>query len=450
MSEKTLEEKVSNYIIKNQLFGKSDKLLLGLSGGADSVCLLHILLVLGYDVTAVHCNFHLRGDESNRDEHFCRDLCQRVGVEIDVVHFDTNSYSDENGISIEMAARELRYDYFSKKIREEGFDQVCIAHHNDDQIETFFINLMRGSGIKGLCGIPAKNGNVVRPLLCCNRKEILDYLSNCGEQYVTDSSNLTPDYLRNKIRLDVIPLLEDIKPSAKSDILTSMENLSEACKIYRWSVSRMEEEISFVKDGMLYISKEGLLRSPSPLSLLHETLCDCNFHRGQLIQIIENLDKVGSLFYSNQFVLTIDREYLVVSGIDEYLEKPLEMEFKDAFGRIRLPNGDAIDYRILDKSELKINKDPLFAYFDLEKLGTSIIIRKVKSGDWFIPFGMKGKKLVNDLLGDKKFNRIEKGRQLILESNGKIAWVIGVRSSELFKVSRNTVQVIEFRCVAPQ
>ena len=437
-----LNAKVSKFIADHQLMSKEDRLLLGLSGGADSVCLLLLLLDLGYNVSCVHCNFHLRGDESNRDEEFCRALCNRLSVDLDVVDFDTIQYATSKGLSIEMAARELRYDYFVKKMREFGYSKVCIAHHQDDQVETFFINLLRGSGMQGLCGIPVNNGFVVRPLLCCSRTDILSYVEKCGESYITDSSNLSTDYVRNQIRLELLPVLEKINSSSRMQILTTMENLREEQKIYKWSVCRMEEECSYVKDGMLYISKEGLQRSPSPLSLLHEILRDCGFNRSQMLQIISSLDRVGNMFYSNQFLLTVDREYLVVSGIDDVRRERLNYKLEGDAGRITFPSGDAIDYKILSAKELEINKDTRHAYFDYDKLGRDVVFRGVIDGDCFIPFGMKGKKLVNDLLGEKKMNRIEKARQLVMESKGKISWVIGVRSSEEFRVDERSETVV--------
>ena len=439
-----IKDKVLKFIEEKQLFSKGERLLLGLSGGADSVGLLLVLRELGYDVGCVHCNFHLRGDESARDEAFVRDLCDRLGVELYVVDFDTQGYCAEHGLSVEMGARKLRYDYFYKLMKEKGYDKVCIAHHRDDQIETFFINLLRGTGLRGLCGIPEKNDVVVRPLLCCSRDEVLEYLSNKGEKYVTDSSNLSTEYVRNKIRLELIPLLESINVSARKNIETSMLNLNEERRVYDWCVGRMEEELSFVRDGMLFVSKEGLQRSPSPLSLLHETLRECGFHRDQLVQMLYSIDNVGRRFYSSEYVVTVDREYLVVSGQEEGDFESISIVLDRKDGIVSLSDGTSLSYKIVKREGLEISKEPDYAYFDRQKLGNPLIIRKVKDGDSFVPFGMKGKKLVNDLLAEKKLNRTEKERQLLLESDGEIAWVIGVRSSERFKVDDTTEEVVIF------
>lgn len=438
-----IKSKVQAFIESNQLFCKSEKLLLGLSGGADSVSMLLMLQSLGYDVGCVHCNFHLRGSESDRDETFVRELCFRRGVELDVVDFDTLGYCSAHGVSVEMGARTLRYDYFFKLMQDKGYDKVCVAHHRDDQIETFFINLLRGSGLRGLCGIPVKNGKVVRPLLCCSRDEILEYLQKEGVSYVTDSSNESTEYMRNKVRLELIPILERFNMSSKKNIETTISNLQEEKQIYDWCICRMEEEVSFVREGMLYISKEGIERSPSPLSLLHEVLRECGFHRDQLVQMLSSIDKVGRRFYSGQYVVTIDREYLVVCGKEESDMESVSMVLDGNEGELPLPNGQSLKYKTVKSDSLEINKSPEYAYFDKQKLSNPLIIRKVKAGDTLKPFGMRGKKLVNDLLAEKKLNRIDKDRQMLLESDGEIAWVIGVRSSEDFKVDERSVDVVE-------
>ena len=213
--------KVEKYIAKHNLLTKEKSVLVALSGGADSVALLVALLKLEYRIEAVHCNFHLRGEESNRDETFVRELCQRRGVKLHVIEFDTTQYAKEKGISIEMAARELRYDAFEKLRKETGAGAIAVAHHMDDSAETILLNLVRGTGIKGLHGIQPKNGYIVRPLLCVGREEIIDYLKWRNEQFVTDSTNLTSDYTRNKIRLEIIPKLAEINPSIKENLSTA-------------------------------------------------------------------------------------------------------------------------------------------------------------------------------------------------------------------------------------
>ena len=236
--------KVENYIARHRLLTPGAKVLVALSGGADSVALLIALMKLGYRCEAVHCNFHLRGAESDRDEHFVQELCDSKGIRLNVTHFDTTAYAKENGISIEMAARELRYKLFEELRASSGAEAIAVAHHRDDSAETMLLNLIRGTGIKGLRGIRPKNGYIVRPLLCVGRTDILEYLKWRGEEYVTDSSNLTCDYTRNKIRLELIPLMAQINPSILETLAATASRVGECETIY----SKAIEEAIVARD----------------------------------------------------------------------------------------------------------------------------------------------------------------------------------------------------------
>ena len=440
--------KIQRFIEYGHLLVKTDRVLLGLSGGADSVCLLLVLKELGYDVACAHCNFHLRGDESDRDERFVRDLCSNMGITLHVRQFDTKKYARNGDMSIEMAARELRYDWFKQLMEEEKYNRLAIAHHSDDNIETVLINMMRGCGLKGLCGIQKKNGKIVRPLLCCSHQEVLDFLGSRGQDYMTDSTNLATDFLRNKIRLDIIPKLEEAVQSAKENILTTLANINEERRVYEWCMARMMEETTFVDDeGMLKISKEALLRSPSPLSLLHESLRECGFNRTQLTQVLRSINNTGRQFFSEEFTLTIDRNYLIVVGNDDAEFQQQEIPCSTETGIIDLPYGKQLRFRLCDASGLSIVKDKNHAYLDTDKAGQSLTLRLVRTGDRFRPFGMQGQKLVSDLLTDLKLSKIEKDRQLVVETNGQIAWVIGRRTSEDFRIDGKTQTVIELELV---
>ena len=225
-------QKVVQYIERHKLFSLDDKILVALSGGADSVALLRLLLSLGYTCEAAHCNFHLRGAESDRDEHFVRQLCLEHRVTLHTVHFNTEQEAKERHISIEMAARELRYAWFEKTREACSAAVIAVAHHQDDSVETLLLNLIRGTGINGLRGIRPRNGHIVRPLLCLDRKEITGYLESIGQSYVTDSTNLQDEYTRNKIRLNLLPMMQEINPSVKESILKTAEHLDDAASIY--------------------------------------------------------------------------------------------------------------------------------------------------------------------------------------------------------------------------
>ena len=245
-----LERRIERYITEKKLFGKQDKLVVALSGGADSVALLRALLSLGYDCMAAHCNFHLRADESDRDEAFVRKLCDILSVPLEVVHFQTSDYAKEKGLSIEMAARELRYEWFENIRQKHGASYIAVAHHKDDNVETFLLNLSRGTGINGLKGIMPKNGWIVRPLLEVGRDDILEYLKNIGQDYVTDSTNLEDIYTRNKIRLDIIPLFKQINPSFCDSVCETAIRLSDVAAIYRQAIHSAMERVMVSSDAL--------------------------------------------------------------------------------------------------------------------------------------------------------------------------------------------------------
>ena len=223
---------IQKYIEEKQLFTLHDKVLVALSGGADSVALLRVLLVLGYHCEAAHCNFHLRGEESDRDERFVNELCKGLGVTLHVTHFDTVAYASRHHVSIEMAAREMRYDWFEQLRKERGMAVIAVAHHRDDSVETFLLNLIRGAGINGLKGISPHNGCIVRPLLEVSRQDILDYLRCLRQGYVTDSTNLQDEYMRNKIRLNILPMLRELNPSVSESIAETSRRLTDVSLIY--------------------------------------------------------------------------------------------------------------------------------------------------------------------------------------------------------------------------
>lgn len=223
---------IDKYIEEKQLFTLRDRVLVALSGGADSVALLRVLLALGYRCEAAHCNFHLRGEESNRDEQFVRELCRGLGVALHVTHFDTTAYAARHHVSIEMAAREMRYRWFEQLRQEREMSVIAVAHHRDDSVETFLLNLVRGAGINGLKGISPKNGAIVRPLLEVNRQDILDYLQHLQQPYVTDSTNLQDEYMRNKIRLNILPMLRELNPSVSESIAETAARLGDVSLLY--------------------------------------------------------------------------------------------------------------------------------------------------------------------------------------------------------------------------
>lgn len=281
-----MQQKILTYINQHQLLKKEQPVLVACSGGADSVALLHLLVQMGYNCTALHCNFHLRGEESNRDEQFITTLCQQWHCPILVQHFDTTTYAQQHKLSIEMAARQLRYAWFEEVRQTTNAQAIAVAHHQDDNIETALLNLVRGTGIQGLTGMRPKNGYIVRPLLDCKRSDIEQYLQTHQISYVTDSSNLTTDYTRNKIRLQLIPLLNSINPSFEGVMATNMQNFKATERIYARYVAQQKKIWYQEKEGKIIINLSGLKEQMEAESLLYEWIKDFKIHPAEISKIL--------------------------------------------------------------------------------------------------------------------------------------------------------------------
>ena len=427
--------RIQQFIEKNQLLESRKLYLVGLSGGADSVALLLILRELGYRIEAAHCNFKLRGEESDRDEIFVRELCAHYNIPIHVIHFDTKEYANLHKVSIEMAARDLRYGYFRQLCKDINAEGVCIAHHRDDAVETLLMNLLRGAGIHGLTGIRPKNDIVIRPLLCVSRQEILEYLDSIGQSYVTDSTNLVDDVLRNKIRLRVLPLLDEIAPGATVNIDKTANYLREAEQVYE---AEMQREKSMLSIDAGEVSITELLQQPSPSAFLHEWLSPLGFNTSQTEQILHAVNgEPGREFMSATHTLVVDRTSLLVEPI------------RPAMKSIKIPEAgtyrydDATTYKIDITDEINISKSADVVTIDADKVKFPLIIRPIENGDWFIPYGMTGRKLVSDYLTDKKFSILQKRRQLVLtDALGSIIWLVGCRTDNRVKVSNETTKIL--------
>lgn len=421
---KNTEDKVRLFIGQQGLLKEGARVVVGVSGGSDSVCLAFMLSKLGYEVFAVHCNFHLRGEESMRDEKFVEELCGRLAVAYRKVDFDTEHYASQHKVSIEMAARELRYAAFRNIKEEHGAEAIAVGHHQDDNAETLMLNLVRGTGIKGLCGMQPKNGDIVRPLLCLTRQEVLEYLQKAGIDYVTDHTNAEDIYARNKVRLNVMPLLESINKGALLNITSTIENLNEVQRVYRKAmVDAVRECCRHKENGEMHIAIYRLKQLPSPISLLHEVLSPLGFNKAQLKDILSSLDSTGLIYEAGGHRLLIDREAIIVEGTTS------------------LPTG--IHKELMPIGKVTINKSPNYAYLDADKLRGNLALRFPKKGDTFAPFGMGGRrKLLSDFLTNQKLSRFEKERQLLLMDGEEIAWVVNRRSSELYRIDKTTKTVL--------
>ena len=422
--------KVKDYIKKHKLLSLSDLYIVALSGGADSVALLLLLDEMGYKVHALHCNFHLRGEESDRDERFCEDLCLKKNIPFHRIHFDTLMYAETHKMSVEMAARELRYRYFEQLRKDIGAEGICVAHHQDDTVETVLLNLVRGTGLRGLTGIQPRNGAILRPLLCVTRAEIEAYLATKQQDYVTDSTNLETDFVRNKIRLQVVPLLRQLNPAVSENIVRTAEHLTEAQKVLDIVVDTYK--------GSNQLDLCALQQVGSAEYIVFEWLKQYGFNGSQVQQVISA--ETGSIFSS-------PTGYEVLKDRGRLLVEPTIM----AFTPIRIPEEGTYvlpDDRRLNvrRSNPFVSKDSHEATLDARQVRFPLTVRRVEEGDWMIPYGMTGRKLLSDLMTDLKMSLFDRRRQLVVvDAQGAVVWAIGLRTDHRFRVTDATQEVIAIK-----
>lgn len=425
-----IQHRISQYIDTERLFSLKDKVLVALSGGADSVALLRLLLSFGYTCEAAHCNFHLRGEESDRDESFVRELCRKQHIKLHTTHFETAKYASQHCISIEMAARELRYHWFAELKKESRAAVIAVAHHKDDSVETLLLNLIRGTGINGLLGIRPKNGDIVRPLLCINREEILAYLQHIGQDYVTDSTNLHDEYTRNKIRLNLLPLMQEINPSVSDSIIDTSNYLSDAARIYAKGIEEGKARVLTEKG----IDISALLNEPAPGALLFEIVHPLGFNPAQAKDILASLSgQPGKQFSGNGWRLIKDREWLLIE--------------KERTAEENAPSFRLEEELVERTSHFVIPREKTIACFDADKLDGELTLRRWQTGDVFVPFGMTGKKLVSNYLTDRKFSISQKEQQWVLCCGERIAWLIGERTDNRFRLDEGTRKVLVLKMI---
>ena len=435
-------KKIAHFIEQHKLLSKDKKYIVALSGGADSVCLLLVLRRLGYDVEAAHCNFKLRGEEADRDEQFCVELCKKNDIKIHLVHFDTNFYAISHKISIEMAARELRYSYFENLRRDIGADAVCVAHHQNDCAETVILNLVRGTGIQGLAGIQPKRDNIVRPLLCVSRDEIEGFLACEGQDFITDSTNLDDLYVRNKIRLNIIPMMEKINPAAVQNIVKTAIRLSEANKVFNHSIEEASMRVSDSTAEGLVIDIEKLKKEVSTEYTLFNILKNYGFNPDQIEAIDSNLEApTGTIYLSESHQLLFNRGKIIVT---ERSNNAISLKIPETGKYVFGDKGETLEVELKTiDSTFTISKDKKIATLDARNIQFPLIFRNVRNGDRFVPFGMKGSKLVSDYLTDRHRSLNEKRNQMVVEdADGRIIWLAGERTDNRFRVDAATTEVL--------
>ena len=421
--------KVERYINKYKLLNPNELYIVALSGGADSVALLLLLKNAGFNVHAAHCNFRLRGAESDRDEVFCVELCHRLGVELHRVHFDTREYAELHKVSIEMSARELRYKWFEQLREDIGAAGICVAHHRDDSVETVILNMVRGTGVHGLVGIRPRNGYILRPLLCVSRDEIEGFLTSCGQKYITDSTNLEDEATRNKVRHHIIPELQQLNGKALENIQRMTERMA-----------AVEELLDAYKAQTIVRKEDGIaIRKLDVLNdyLLYELLADYGFNSAQASQICDSMraDSVGSVFSSADYDLLVDRECLLV---EPHLE-PMKPFVIPETGTYILDEKHKIR---VESGAFEVSKDPLVATLDASKVHFPLTVRRAEEGDWMVPFGMSGRKLLSDMMTDLKKSIFDKRKQIVvIDNQGVIIWAVGLRVSQNVAILSNDLLV---------
>lgn len=428
---------VTHYIHTHKLLSPAATVIVGVSGGADSMALLYILKEIGYNCVVAHCNFTLRQKESDADESFVVDYCRTNNLPCLVKHFDTKKHAQDNKISIEMAARELRYGWFETLRLRYQAEAIAIAHHFNDSIETILINLINGTGINGLTGIKPINGHIIRPLLCVNRKEIEDFLQKKHLHFITDSSNVENIYTRNKIRNILIPQIEEINPSFINTMQGTIHNLTTSATIYNSYIElKLKDIIESSSNNQVKISINQLLKEEHADTVLYEALKTYNFSPKLCASILNNVANSGKEYLSPTHKLLIDRDFIFLTPIKEKNDTHTYY-IQQSDSSIEFPIKLNINILRNDAS-FHLSKKPTCACIDYSLLKFPLTIRRWKKGERFYPLGMKQSKKVSDFFVDNKIPTWEKEKCWIIESNGNIVWIIGYRLDDRYKVTTST------------
>ena len=426
---------VQAYIAQHQLLRPGAPVIVGLSGGADSVALLHILTRLGYPCVAAHCNFHLRNDESDADADFAQQTAEALGLPFRRIDFDTADYARQNGVSTEMAARTLRYEWFETLRRELGAEAIAVAHHRDDNVETILLNLIRGTGLSGLCGMRPRNGHIVRPLLSVDRHQIVRWLADRHLPFRTDSSNASDVYRRNFVRLRLLPLMEQLNPSVRDAILRMAGHLTDVEAIYR---NAIDSHRAHLIDADGRISIDALLRTPAPHAMLFELLTPYGFTPSQCADIARALSRESGRSFvapGGRWHLLKDRLHLILYPADEVSADAFTLTLgSELTAPIRL----SLEERIVDDT-FTISCSPHVATFDADRIALPLTLRRWRAGDSFVPFGMTGRKKLSDYFSDHKFSLLHKAAAWILcDASGRILWIVGHRTDNRFRITSKT------------
>ena len=434
-----MQTKFLNFITKHHLFKSKDKILLAVSGGADSVAMTHLFHRSDCNFAIAHCNFSLRGQESDEDELFVKQLAKQLNVDFFSKRFETSTYAQEHTISTQMAARELRFNWFEEVAQNNNCHYIAIASHKDDLLETMLINLTKGAVLEGFHGIIEKQGNIIRPMLCFSREEIDNFCKKHTITFRNDSSNASDKYVRNKIRHHVIPVLKAINPNVLETVSKNAIRTRFVEEVYKEAINKKIKNLIEKQGNTFRISIQKLKKLIPLTPYLVELLATFHFNYTTAKSIEDQINNTGSLFLSKDHELLVDREYLVIRKKAQTIEKPETLIYEND---TKVLSPVSLAFEKFKKGAQKITFKPSVAYIDFAKIQFPLTVRKWKQGDKFIPFGMKGFKKVSDFLIDEKVSRFEKENIYVITSRKQIIWIVGLRTDNRFKVTDETEEII--------
>jgi tRNA(Ile)-lysidine synthase len=437
------------YISHHNLFTKDHHLLLAVSGGVDSAVLVHLCHQAGYKFSIAHCNFQLRGEESERDEAFVKSLAEQYKVKVFVQKFNTNEFALENKLSIQEAARQLRYKWFDELLSTASYQlsTLLTAHHLDDSIETSTMHFFRGTGISGLRGMLPKQGAIVRPLLFVSKQAILDFAKGKQLQWVEDSSNESSKYTRNFFRNELLPMIEQVYPEVKQNLARNLQRFAETEELYLQAVQLYKKKLLEQKGGEIHIPVLKLKKCVPLYSIVYEIIKDFHFTAAQTDDLISLLDAENSKYVqSSTHRIIKNRNWLIIAPLESSTAENILIDadldtVEYSGGKIEIKKLSIINYQLSSSSSI--------ATLDAEKIEFPLLLRKWKTGDYFYPLGMKKKKKVARFLIDQKLSKTGKENSWVLESNQKILWIVAQRIDDRFKILPSTKHILQISFTTP-
>lgn len=433
-----MKEAFLKYIDQHKLFTAKNKLLLTVSGGIDSMVMLDLCLRSNLSFSVAHVNFQLRGEESDGDEQFVKNVCQKNRIPFFSKKMETQTYADQHGVSIQMAARTLRYEWFTALAEEHHFDYILTAHHANDSLETVLLNIVRGTGLEGLDGIAAKNGKIIRPLLFASRETIEQYAKENTIAWREDRSNASDDYQRNFLRHKVIPLLKELNPSLENSFRESATKIAGGVGLLQFGIEQWRQENETRNGDQIRWKKTGIIRFENPGSVLWSLAKNYGFNFDQCEQAVRSIDEIGNQFLSHTYELVVDRNELILSPLQPDSGDVIIEETHTHSTR----GNQSLTIQVVNHSGF--SQDPMIAELDRDLITFPMVWRRWKAGDSFHPLGMSHSKKISDFLIDEKISLADKKNVSVLEADGKIIWVVGHRIDDRFKISNQTVRKISF------